>query len=342
MTQPIGQRTAEPGRGAADRMRIGAISLVMLAIAMVSPPAPASAETYPDRPIRIIVPFGAGGIADITTRLVADKVGEKLGQRFVVDNQPGAGGIAAARAVLAAPADGYTLALETNGTAISVPLFKSLPFDPVKDFVAISCIALFDLTLTTNATGPYGTLGDLLKDARANPGKLNIGTINVGSTQNLAAELLRAAAGVNIAIIPYRTTPDTVIALLRNDIQLAVDYYATMKSGIEDRKLRLLATTGDKRAEFSPDVPTVAQAGVPGYEVRSWNALFAKAGTPPDIIAKLNQAVREAVAEPDTRRRMLDLGLEAQAGTPEEMAARLKADIAKWTKVIDEAHIPKL
>jgi tripartite-type tricarboxylate transporter receptor subunit TctC len=315
--------------------------LRILAVAAL-PALPAPAQNYPTRPVRVILPFAAGGIADTSTRLISEKLGDRLGERIIVDNQPGAGGITAARSVLAAPADGYTLALVTNGTAISVPLFKSLPFDPVKDFAPISGFSLFDLTVTTNASGPYKSLGDVLAEARAHPGKLNLGTINVGSTQNLAAELLRTAAGINVTIIPYRTTPDILVGLLRNDIDLAVDYYATMKGGIEDGKLRLLATTGEKRSELSPEVPTVAEAGVPGYEVRSWNALFAKAGTPPDIIARLNQAVREVVALPDIRQRMLVLGLEAQAGTPADIAARLKADIAKWAKVIDEAHIPKL
>jgi len=319
-----------------------ALALVAAAAGALLAVTAAHAQNYPSRPVRIVVPFAAGGIGDITTRLIAEKLGDKLGERVIVDNQPGAGGISAARSVLSAPPDGYTLALVTNGTAISVPLFKSLPFDPVKDFTPISGFSLFDLTFTTNAAGPHATLGDILKEARANPGKLNIGTINVGSTQNLGAELLRATAGISVTIVPYRTTPDTMIALLRNDVQLAIEYYATMKSGIDDGKLRLLATTGDKRAEFSPNVPTVAEAGVPGYEVRSWNALFAKAGTPPDIIAKLNQAVRDVVALPDIRKRMLDLGLEAKAGPPEEIAARLKADIAKWGKVIEDAHIPKL
>jgi tripartite-type tricarboxylate transporter receptor subunit TctC len=302
----------------------------------------AGAQNYPGRPVRIIVPFGPGGIGDITTRLIADRLGDKLGERFIVDNQPGAGGIAAARSVLAAPADGYTLALITNGTAINVPLFKSLPYDPVKDFEPVSGFALFDLVLTANAAGPYATLGDFLKDARANPGKLNVGTINVGSTQNLGAELLRATAEIDVTIIPYRTTPDTLVALLRNDVQLVVEYYATMKAGIDDGKLRLLAASGEKRAVFASNAPTVAEAGVPGYEVRSWNALFAKAGTPPDVIARLNQAVRDVVALPDVKMRMFELGLEAQAGPPEEIAARLKSDIIKWTKVIGDAHIPKL
>jgi tripartite-type tricarboxylate transporter receptor subunit TctC len=316
--------------------------LAAIAAATVLLTYAAQAQNYPNRPVRIIVPFAAGGIGDITTRLIAEKLSDRLGERFIVDNQPGAGGIAAARSVLAAPADGYTLALVTNGTAINVPLFKSLPYDPVKDFAPISGFSLFDLTLATNAGGPYATLGDFLKDARANPGKLNIGTINVGSTQNLAAELLRAMAKINVTIVPYRTTPDAMIAVLRNDIQLIAEYYATTKAGIEDGKLRLLATTGAKRSEITPNAPTVAEAGVPGYEVGSWNALFAKVGTSADVIARLNQAIRDVVALPDIKQRMLELGLEAQAGSPEEIAARLKDDIAKWARVIDDAHIPKL
>jgi tripartite-type tricarboxylate transporter receptor subunit TctC len=304
--------------------------------------APVRAQNYPNRPVRVVVPFAAGGMADITTRLLSDKLGEKLGERVIIENEPGAGGIVAARQVLSAPADGYTLTLITSGTATSVPRFNRLPFDPIKDFAPISGFSVFDITFATNASAPYATLGDFLKEVRARPGEVNVGTINVGSTQNLATELLRSAAGVNFAIVPYRTTPDLLVALLRNDIALAVDYYATMKGALEDDKLRLLATSGEKRAAFSPNVPTVAEAGVPGYEAKSWNALFAKTGTPSPIIAKLNLAIREIVAQPDFRQRMLDLGLEAQAGPPEEIAARLKADIAKWAKVIDEAHIPKL
>jgi tripartite-type tricarboxylate transporter receptor subunit TctC len=244
--------------------------------------------------------------------------------------------------VLASPADGYTLALVTNGTAISVPLFKTLPFDPVRDFMPISALGNFDLAMTVNAASPYHTLGDFLKEAKASPGKLNVGTISVGSTQNLAAELLRSLSGESFTLITYRTAPEAVIALLRNDIQLLVEYYATVKSGLEDGKLRVIATSGDKRSQMLPNVPTVAQAGVPGYAVTSWNALFAPAGTPPDVVAKLNQAVRDVMAQPNVKARLLELGIEAQAGPPDEIADRLKAEIAKWAKVIDDAKIPKL
>ena len=316
--------------------------LSVLAVVTLLLTGAAAAQNFPNRPVRVVVPFGAGGIADITTRLIADKLGDNLGERFIVDNQPGAGGMAAARSALAAPADGYTLILFTNGTAINVPLFKSLSYDPVKEFVPVAGFSEFDLTLTTNAASPYAALGDFLKDAKANPGKLNIGTINVGSTQNLGAELLRAMAGIDATIVPYRSTPDIMIALLRNDVQLVVEYYATTKSGIDDGKLRVLATAGAKRSPLTPGVPTAAEAGVAGYEVGSWNALFARTGTPPDVIARINRAVRDVVTLPDIGKRMAELGLEPKAGPPEEMGERLKSDIAKWTKVIADAHIPKL
>jgi tripartite-type tricarboxylate transporter receptor subunit TctC len=316
--------------------------LCVLAASFAFAATQAPAQNYPTRPVRVILPFAAGGIADITTRLIAEKMGDKLGQRIIVDNQPGAGGISAARSVLAAPADGYTLALVTNGTAISVPLFKTLPFDPVKDFVPISGFGTFDLAMTANGASPYRTLGDFLKEAKASPGKLNVGTISVGSTQNLGAELLRSLTGDSFTVITYRTAPEAVIALLRDDIQLLSEYYATVKSGLEDGKLRVLAMSGDKRSPVLPNVPTVAEAGVPGYVVTSWNALFARLGTPPEIITKLNMTVREVMAQPEIKKRLLELGIEAQAGTPEEIEARLKADIVKWTKVIEDAKIPKL
>src|ERR1700733_3340311 len=173
-----------------------AIAIAMAAALPIS--APGSAQNYPSRPVRVVVPFAAGGLADITTRMIADQLGERLGERFIVDNQPGAGGITAARSWISSTPDGYTLAAVTNGTAISVPLFKRLPFDPLKDFTPISGFSVFDLTITTNAAGPYASLGDFLKAARAAPGKLNIGTVIVGSTQNLAAEMLRSAAGIDV------------------------------------------------------------------------------------------------------------------------------------------------
>ena len=329
-----------PSKGRrAGYWRAGITAVAMTLLGLASPSQAQS--TYPNRPIRVVVPFAAGGVADITLRIVADSLGEKLGQRLIVENMPGAGGVAAARAVLSSPPDGYTLALLSNGTAVSVPLFKSLPFDPVKDFAPISSIGFFDFIVGTNAESPYTTLPDLIAFARANPGKLNVGTISVGSTQNLSAQLLKSTAGIDFQIVPYRGTPEVIVGLLRKDIDVMIDNYVGMKSALIDGKVTAVGTTGENRSVILKDAPTVIEGGVKGYDVVSWNALFAPAATPPEVIAKLNAALRDVVAQPDVKQKLLDLGIEARAGSPEELKTRLVDDIAKWTKVIEQAGIPK-
>ena len=307
----------------------------------MSPISARAQQNYPNRPVRFVLPFAAAGVADITARLAAEKLGDKLGQRFVVENQPGPGGIAAARAVLSQAPDGYTIGLVTNGTSISAAIYKALPFDPVKDFATISTIGAFDLVFATNMESELKTLDDFIKGARAQPGTLNVGTINVGGTQNLAAELLKASAALNFQIIPYRGTPDVIVALMRNDVQLMVDFYAPMKATLLDKKIRAVATTGKERSPFFTDVPTVAEAGVPGYEVVSWNGVFAPRGTPADVIELLNKTIREIVATPEVKQRYAELGIEAKASTPEELRARLAGDIGKWAAVSERAGIPK-
>jgi tripartite-type tricarboxylate transporter receptor subunit TctC len=195
--------------------------------------------------------------------------------------------------------------------------------------------------LATNAESELKTLADFIKAARAQPGKLNVGTITVGGTQNLAAELLKSSAGLNFQIIPYRGTPDVIVALLRNDVQLMVDFYGPMKSTLLDNKMRAVATSGRERSPFFTDVPTVAEAGVPGYEVTSWNGVFAPVGTPAAVIDLLNKTIREIVATPEVKQRYAELGIEAKAGTPAELKAKLEGDIAKWAAVIERAGIPK-
>jgi tripartite-type tricarboxylate transporter receptor subunit TctC len=203
--------------------RTAVFALPLMAAGLAAPVARAQAK-YPDHPVRVILPFGPGGVADVTARLVAQALSEKLGQNFFIENMPGAGGITAARAALAGGTDGYTLTLLTNGTAISVPLFTHLPFDPLKEFVPISTIGYFTCDFVVNASSPYQTLGDFLKAAKAKPGTLNVGTINVGSTQNLTAELFKAMAGIDVVIVPFRSSPDVVVALLRDDIQMDIDF----------------------------------------------------------------------------------------------------------------------
>ncbi len=303
--------------------------------------APAAQAAYPDKPVRIVLPFAAGGVADITARIVAEKLSDKLGQRFVVENQAGAAGITAARTVISSPPDGYTLALLSNGTAVSVSLFKKLPFDPLKDFAPISSLGTFDFIFATSADAPYKTLGDFVAAAKEKPGTLNVGTINVGSTQNLSAELFKTAAGVDFAIIPYRGTPEIQVGLLQGNVALMIDSYSSMKGNIASGKLRALASSGRRRSEATPDIATAAESGVAGYDVVSWNAMFAPAATPPEIIKTLNDALKEILADADVKKRMLDLGIEARASTPQEISDRLRADIDKWGKVIDKAGIPK-
>jgi tripartite-type tricarboxylate transporter receptor subunit TctC len=311
------------------------------AVLSFSSALPASAQgKYPDKPVRIVLPFGAGGVADVTARLVAEKLSEKLGQRFVIENMPGAGGITAARAVLQSPADGYTLALLSNGTAVSVGLFKSLPFDPVKDFAPVSSMGYFDLIFVTGANSPYKTLGDFIKAAKASPGKLNLGTIAVGSTQNLGAELFKTSAGIDIFIVPHKTSAEVLLGVERNDVQLGAEFYAAARGPLSGKKLVALGTSGPKPAPYLPGVPTVASV-VPGFDVTSWNAIFAPAGTPADVIATLNKALNEVLADPEIKKKALDLGIVAQGSTPAEIQKRLQDDIVKWSKVINDAKIQK-
>ena len=316
--------------------------LFMASLTAVAVSQPARAETkYPDRSVRIVLPFAAGGVADITARIVAEKLSEKLGQRFYVENQAGAGGIVAARTVTSSAPDGYTLALLSNGTAVSVSLFKKLPFDPLKDFTPVSSLGFFDFIFATAANSPFKTLGDFIAAAKAKPGSLNVATISVGSTQNLSAELFKTAAGIDFAIIPYRGTPEIQVALLQGDVALTIDSYSAMKGNLADGKLRVLASSGAVRSEATPELATVRESGVADYDVVSWNALFAPAGTPPEIVNTLNAALREILADHDMKKRLIELGIEAQGGTPQEIFDRLKSDIEKWRVVIEKAGVEK-
>ena len=304
-------------------------------------PLPAFAQAYPSKPVRILVPFGAGGIADITVRIVAERLGDKLGQRFVIENQPSAGGINAARAALQGGPDGYSLALFSNGTAVAAGLFKTLRYDPVKEFAPVSALGYFDFVFATGGESRFKTMGELLAEARAKPGVLNIGTIATGSTQNLSGELFKSSANIDARIVPYRTTPEVILAAMRGDVDLIVDSYASMKSNLEDNKLRALGTSSINRSVALPNVPTVAEGGVPGFDVTSWNAIFAPAGTPQPVIDVLNKGILEVLAMPETKKQLLDLGIEAKGSTPAELGDKLKADIVKWTAIIDKSGIEK-
>ncbi len=299
----------------------------------------ASAQApYPNRPIRVVVPFGAGGFADITVRLVGQKLAERTGQQVVIENRPSAGGIIAANAVTSAQPDGYTLFVFSSGIALSKALLKTMPFDPATAFAPISTLALFDLLLLVKADSPMQTLKDALATARTDPAKFNVGTINPGSTQNVTAELLRSATGIPMTIVPHRTSAEVLTSLLRGDTQIGIDSYAALKSPIDAKQIRTIAGSGSKPSPMQPDVPTLRESSVDAT-VEGWNSVVAPRHTPKEIIAALNGHIRAIINDQDFRRRMLELGGEPLACAPEELDARLRADIEMWAAVVKKAGL---
>ncbi|PQA78442.1 tripartite tricarboxylate transporter substrate binding protein [Rhodoferax sp. TS-BS-61-7] len=318
------------------------ISLGLALLASTVGALPAWADTFPSKPIRIVVPFGAGGVADLTARTVAQKLSESLGQPVVIDNKPGAGGVGAGEAVAKADPDGHTLLLMSNGTAVSASLFKSLPFDAQRDFAPVSTMGYFDLAVLASPNAPYKTMADLLAYAKANPGKLNVGTVNIGSTQNLAAELLKTRAGVDFLIVPFNGTPAVTTALRGGQIDVAVEILGPMMGQVSSKAVRPLAVLSDTRASQIPDVPTLMQSGVKDFDVSSWNALAAPAKTPKEVIARLNKEVLAAMNHPDVKKKLYELNVEARGSTPEKLAELLATETKRWAEVIAKAGVPKL
>lgn len=313
----------------------------MLAALLLCAASCAVAQSYPARPIRLVVGFAPGGVADVTARVVAQSLSTLLGQQVIVDNRPSAGGIIAADAVAKADPDGYTLLLMSNGNAVSASLFKALPYDTINDFTPVSTLGFFDVAIVTTPGTSIDSLRGLIDYARANPGKLNIGTINVGSTQHLSAELFKAMAGVDAATVPFKGSPAVISALRGKDIEVAFEMLAPVIPQAKSGALKVLAVTSAVRSPFLPDVPTVAESGVPGYQASSWNAIAAPARTPRPIIDKLNQAINTALASPQVKSRLEVVGVSARGSTPEELRQLIASDIAKWRHVIEQAKIEK-
>ncbi|MET1113486.1 MAG: tripartite tricarboxylate transporter substrate binding protein [Comamonas sp.] len=298
------------------------------------------AQDFPTKPVRIVVPFGAGGVADVTARVVAQSMARTLGQPVVIENKPGAGGIVAGDAVAKAAPDGHTLLLMSNATAVSEGLFRSLPFKALQDFAPVSTLGYFDLAVLTAANSRFKTLGELLAFAKAHPGQLNLGSINVGSTQHLTAEMFKSAAGVQVQVVPFNGTPAVVTALRGGQIDAAVEIVAPVLTQIQSGALRALAVTSDRRAGALSEVPTTREAGLPGYVARSWNGLAAPAKTPAPVIARLNQAIVAALNTPEVRKKLQELNVDAQSSTPQEASALLASEVKRWGEVIKAAKIP--
>ena len=301
----------------------------------------AHGQSYPTKPLRIVVPFGAGGVADLTARTVAQKMSEGLGQAVVIDNRPGAGGIVAAEIVAKSEPDGYTVLLMSNANAVSAGLFKTLPFDPVKDFTPVSLMGTFDLAIITHGESRFQSLPELLAWAKANPGKLNIGSINIGSTQHLTAELFKSVAGLDAQVVPFNGTPAVMTALRGGQIDVAVEVLSPVLPQIKSGALRALAVTGQKRNIALPQVPTAKESGVPNLVSTSWNGLGVPAKTPKAVVDRLNKEVNVALQNAAVRQKLLDLNVEPHPSTVVQAHDWLQTEIKRWSDVIQRVGIQK-
>jgi len=303
--------------------------------------APGLAQAYPAKPVRLVVPFGPGGVADITARIVAPKISEGLGQAIVIENKPGAGGAVAGQEVANAAPDGYTLLLFSNANAVSKALFRSLPYDPDRDFTLISTLAFFPLVILADPKSPLATVASIVAEAKRHPGRMNIATIGIGSTQHLAAELFKSVAGIDAQVVPYKATGEVVAAAKSGDASLAFENLAPVLSHIRSGSLRAVAVTGARRVAALPDVPTVVEGGLAGYDVASWNGFAAPARTPRPVIERLHKEIARALAAPDVQKRFAELGVEGRASTPEELREFHLAESRRWSRVVEAAKIPK-
>src|SRR6476620_522506 len=320
-------------------MRRQSLVLAVLLAALVA--SPAQAQSYPTRPIRLIVPFAAGGAVDVLARLVGGKVSDQLGQPVIVENRPGAGGTLAADQVAKSPPDGYTILQNTNGAAIAPALYKSLPFDAEHDFAPVTQLVASNLILVASPKSGIASMKEFLERAKANPGKLNYGSSGVGNPLHLTMEMIKHATGIDILAVPFRGDAQINEALIAGAVEIAVVPLATAVPLIQDVRIRGLAITGARRSSTVPDIPTVAESGVPGFTSNSWQGWFMAAKTPVPVVERIQQETAKALALPDVRPRLAAMAYEGVGQPPAEFAAYYKDEIAKFTKVIADAKIPK-
>jgi tripartite-type tricarboxylate transporter receptor subunit TctC len=312
----------------------------LLAICLALAATFAWGDGYPDKPVHLVVPFPAGGVVDTTARLLQRGLSEDLGQPIIVDNRPGAGGNIAADAVAKAPADGYTVLITTHGHAISPSLYRKLPFDAARDFAPITQIASSFLVLVSNPKLPASSVQELIALARAKPGKLNFGSTGLGAPPHLVGELFKQTTGIDVVHVPYKGDAPMYQALLSGEVDFAFGPLGNAIQHIRSGRLRALGMTNPRRSPAIPDVPTMVEAGVPGFELTGWLGLFAPAGTPPAVVERVYAAMRKTISDPEVAKRFPALGYEPVASRPEEFAARFKADLELYARVIRAARIP--
>ena len=313
---------------------------IFLLIAGLGIAAVGHAQKYPERPIRLIVPFAAGGTSDLMGRVIGGRLGEALGQTVVVDNRGGAGGTLGAALAAQALADGYTLLVPHVGLAINETLYAKRQYNAVKDLAPISKLGVTPNAVVVNNALPVNSVQDLIALAKKQPGKLNYGSAGVGSAAHLAMALFEYAAGVKFNHIPYKGGGPSLIATVAGEVDFSIPAYPTSVPHLKAGRLRILAVTGSKREPTVPDVPTVAESGLPGYEFVIWFSLFAPSGTPKAIITRLNQEIVKALAMPDMGEKLAQTGVDAESSTPEQLGQLLRSDVAKWAKIIKAAGIP--
>ncbi|WP_439684320.1 Tripartite-type tricarboxylate transporter, extracytoplasmic receptor component TctC [Cupriavidus oxalaticus] len=301
--------------------------------------APAAAQSYPQRPVRLIVPYAPGGSADIAARLVADAWARSMGGTIVVENRAGAGGNIGVDAVAKAPADGYTIGLQTVSLAINPGLFPRMPYDTLKDLAPIGMVASSQHVLVVNNNIPAKTLPELIAAAKAQPGKLTYGSAGNGSTFHMSAELFKSVANVSIVHVPYRGGGPALVDTIAGQVDMSFPVVSAAQQHVQGGKLKALAVTGSKRSAQLPNVPTAAEAGLPGYSFETWFMVFAPAGTPKPVIDKLNTALNAALATPATRDRMLREGFEPTPGTSTAARQRLEKEMPLWADLIKQRGI---
>ena len=312
-------------------------AMAVAASAVIAAASAQPQQTYPDRPIRVVVPLGTGGATDMTARLFGQKLADAVGQQVVIDNRPGAGGIIGADLAAKASPDGYTLLIGSTSHAILPGLHKKLPYDLVKDFAPVSLLVAYPLVLTVHPSVPAKSLKELIALAKAKPGQINYASQGNGSTVHLNAELLKSMAGINLVHVPYKGTAPQIIALLAGEASLGFNTLSGVLSHMKAGRLRALGTTGEKRIPSLPDLPTIVEAGVPGFETGVWAGVLAPAGTPRSIITKLHGEFTRILQFPETKERLAAIDFEPVGNTPEAFGAFIKEEVMKWAKVVKDS-----
>jgi len=310
------------------------LAVLVILLAAMTPIRPSCAEDYPSRAVKIIVPFGAGGPADIAARLLGNIMQEKFGQPFVVENRTGAGGVIGTQEVVKSPPDGYTLLMMSNTQTANESLVPQRKYELMRDLAPIAPVNYADLVIVVHPSVPAKTLAEFIALAKSEPGKLNYASSGQGTPYHMAGELFKSMAGINIQHVPYRNSGDARTGVIAGQVQMMIDAVTTMAPNIAANQVRALATTGSQRSSVLPNVPTATEAGVPGYEATIWLGLMAPAGTPKPIIDKLNAAVNDAIKRPDIVKLWKDQGAVPMSMSPEEFDKFLRADIVKWADVV--------